>query len=75
MNPRETIGNETHSFRKQKKDTDIDHRHWVVMSPWLEYGFKVGPIPYVKLVVDIDPDNTCQEAQRRDGNNRCVASW
>ncbi len=56
-------------------DTAIDHRHYVVMSPRMEYGLKVGTIQYVKLIVDVDPDNTFHEANRHRGNNRCVASW
>jgi hypothetical protein len=55
--------------------TAIDQRHWVVLSPRMEYGLKVGTIQYVKLMVDVDPDNTFQEANRHRGNNRCVASW
>jgi hypothetical protein len=59
----------------QNDDTAIDHRHYVVMSPRMEYGLKVGTIQYVKLIVNVDPDNTFKEAQRHRGNNRCVASW
>ena len=55
--------------------TAIDQRHWVVLSPRMEYGLKVGTIQYVKLIVDVDPDNTFHEANRHRGNNHCVASW
>jgi len=29
----------------------------------------------VKLIVDVDPNNTFGEAQRHRGNNRCIVTW
>jgi hypothetical protein len=60
---------------------DLDSQYWVRMTPQVkaQVAFGRGNAPEnlndLKLIVDIDPDNTFKEAQRHRGNNRCVASW
>ena len=42
---------------------------------YLDYDGTPHTINDVKMIVDIDPDNTFGEAQRFRGNNRCIATW
>jgi hypothetical protein len=68
-------------FLVSSDQQDLDPLYWVRMAPEVMVAFSFGrgtapkKIGDLKLIVDIDPDNTFKEAQRHRGNNRCVASW
>ena len=63
------------------EEGSIGSQYWVITTPERAVWFRMGESPApgtlneLKLIVDIDPDNTFHEAQRHRGNNRCVASW
>jgi hypothetical protein len=66
--------------RMSNDDFNLKSEYWVEM-PETTVRLKLGDPPApetlndLKLIVDVDPDNTYHEAQRHRGNNRCVATW
>ena len=61
-----------HVFQNMK----LENNYWTVN--WIDFVFILGvngapvDIKNVKLIVEIDPNNTLHEEQRFRGNNRCV---
>jgi len=60
--------------------SDIKHDYWTVERQrttgfTLDLGGAPHTIKDLKMIVDIDPNNTFGEAQRFRGNNRCIATW
>lgn len=70
------IKQENHSLRRQTIRNDM----WTLTDEWIYAVFTLGSttassLGDVKLIVDIDPQNTFGEEQRHRGNNRCEAHW
>ena len=47
----------------------------IVINFRLDVNGAPSTINDVKLIVDVDPNNTFREARRHRGNNRCVVTW
>ncbi len=60
---------------------DLRNDYWSVekWKKYIDYSKKSPGAPStindVKLIVEVDPNNTFREDQRFRGNNRCVATW
>ena len=63
------------------EEGSIGSQYWVITTPERTVWFRMGESPApgtlneLKLIVDIDPDNTFKEARRHRGNNLCVVTW
>lgn len=69
------IKQESHLMRRQ----NIRNDYWE-LTPDISIRFGLNSqtastLNDVKLIVDIDPNNTFKEARRHRGNNRCEAHW
>jgi len=59
--------------------TDLRNDYWVVSKQIIIVFYLRGTTAQtnndLKVIWDIDPDNTFNEAQKFRGNNRCVVTW
>lgn len=66
------IDERTQYLQSDKKD--LRSEHWVYMLP-VQLLTVYYELKNIKLIVDVDPDNTYKEPRSHRGNNRYVVSW
>ena len=62
--------------RHNLTNLDIRNDYWVeTQSMHISFSYPADERQDIELILDIDPNNTCKEAQRFRGNNRDVVHW